>query len=143
MEVRSEGRQARLGGVKQRALLAILLLHRNEVVSIDGLVDSLVCRPPATSVKTVQVYVSQLRKALRGRAAGDAEEILVTRSPGYVLRVGPDELDSDRFERLVAEGSGALRAGDRNAATRTLLEGLSLWRGPVLAAISPSGATAS
>ena len=69
IEVWSEGLQVRLGGVKQRALLAVLLLHRNEVVSVDRLIDELWGdRPPATAVKTVQVHVSQLRKAL-GRPA--------------------------------------------------------------------------
>lgn len=134
IEVWSEGRQVRLGGVKQRALLAVLLLHRNEVVSVDRLIDELwEGQPPATAVKTVQVHVSQLRKALGRDKRGDEDEILATRSPGYVLRVGPDELDSNRFEELVEEGRHALRSGDPNLATRTLLEALSLWRGPALA----------
>jgi YVTN family beta-propeller protein len=135
MEVFSDGRQVRLGGVKQRALLAVLLLHRNEVVSVDRLIDELwEGHPPATAVKTAQVHVSQLRKTLGSvHKRGDAEEILVTRSPGYVLRVGPDELDSDRFERLVEDGRRALREGDLEHATQSLLEGLSLWRGPALA----------
>ena len=135
IEVWSEGLQVRLGGVKQRALLAVLLLHRNEVVSVDRLIDELWGdRPPATAVKTVQVHVSQLRKALDVRhMSGDAEEILVTRSPGYVLRVRPDELDSDDFERLVEDGRRALRAGAPEQATESLLEALSLWRGPALA----------
>jgi YVTN family beta-propeller protein len=135
IEVWSEGRQVRLGGLKQRALLAVLLLHRNEVVSVDRLIDELwEGRPPATAVKTVQVHVSQLRKALGvGHTPGDAGESLVTRSPGYVLRIGPDELDSDRFERLVDDGRSALRAGDPERATQALLEALSLWRGPPLA----------
>ena len=115
IEVRSEGRQARLGGVKQRALLAVLLLHRNEVVSIDGLIDELWDdRPPATAVKTVQVYVSQLRKALRGRDAGEAEEILVTRAPATFLRRA-GRARRDRFERLVEEGA-SLRSGRETSA---------------------------
>ena len=65
--------------------------------------------------------------------SGDAEEILVTLSPGYVLRVRPDELDSDQFERLVEDGRQALRAGALERATESLLEALSLWRGPALA----------
>jgi len=135
IEVWSEGRQVRLGGVKQRALLAVLLLHRNEVVSVDRLIDELWGeRPPATAVKTAQVHVSQLRKALDVRhMSGNADEILVTRSPGYVLRVRPDELDSDRFERLVEDGRRALREGAAEQATESLLEALSLWRGPALA----------
>jgi WD40 repeat protein/DNA-binding SARP family transcriptional activator len=135
LEVWSEQRRLPLGGSKQRMLLAVLLLHRNTVVSIDRLVDELwTGRPPATAVKIVQVYVSQLRKALGGpRKPGDAEEVLVTKAPGYLLRVGPDELDSDRFERLVEEGKRVLGAGSPRLATRTLLEALALWRGPALA----------
>ena len=79
-------------------------------------------------------YVSQLRKALGGRRArGEAEHVLVTRSPGYLLRVEPDELDAERFERVVEDGRRALGAGNPQLATRTLLEALSLWRGPALA----------
>jgi len=135
IEVWSEGRQVRLRRGKQRALLAELLLHRNEIVSIDRLIEDVWAgEASATSVKTAQVHISQLRKALgtRGARGGD-EEILVTRSPGYMLRVEPDELDSDRFERLVEEGRRALRAADAERGTRTLLEALSLWRGPALA----------
>jgi DNA-binding SARP family transcriptional activator len=135
IEVWSERRRLPLGGIKQRALLAVLLLHRNEVVSIDRLIDELWNgHPPATSVKVVQVYVSQLRKALGGRRArSDEEGLLVTRAPGYLLRVEPDELDAERFERLVEEGRRALGAGSPRLATRTLLEALALWRGPALA----------
>ncbi len=134
IELWSKGSQVRLGGVKQRALLAVLLLHRNEVVSVDRLIDELwEGHPPATAVKTVQVHVSQLRKALGRDKHGDADEILVTRSPGYMLRVRADELDSDRFERLVEDGRHTLRAGDLQQASQLLLEALSLWRGPALA----------
>jgi DNA-binding SARP family transcriptional activator len=113
LEVCSEGRELSLGGAKQRAVLAVLLMHRNEVVSTDRLIDELWSdRPPATAAKVVQVYVSQLRKALRGRHARDeADSILVTLAPGYyVLRVEPGELDADRFEQLVDEGRRALAA---------------------------------
>jgi DNA-binding SARP family transcriptional activator len=135
LEVWSDQRRLPLGGSKQRMLLAVLLLHRNEVVSIDRLVEELWNgRPPATAVKVVQVYVSQLRKALGGRRTrSDDNDVLVTRAPGYLLRVGRDELDADRFERLVEEGRRVLGAGSPRLATRTLLEALALWRGPALA----------
>jgi DNA-binding SARP family transcriptional activator len=135
LEVCSEGREISLGGAKQRAVLAVLLLHRNEVVSTDRLIDELWSdRPPATAAKVVQVYVSQLRKALRGRCRRDeADSILVTRAPGYVLRVEPGELDADRFEQLVDEGRRALAAGSPQLAAHTLLEGLALWRGTAFA----------
>jgi DNA-binding SARP family transcriptional activator/WD40 repeat protein len=128
IEVWSDGRQLRLGGAKQRATLAVLLLNRNEVVSIDRLIDEVWDDDaPATAVKVVRVYVSQLRKALGAR---DSESVLVTRAPGYVLRVEPDELDAQRFERLLDEGRRALGAGSPRLANRTLLEALALWRGP-------------
>jgi WD40 repeat protein/DNA-binding SARP family transcriptional activator len=135
LEVWSQQRRLPLGGSKQRMLLAVLLLHRNAVVSLDRLVEELWAgRPPATAVKVVQVYVSQLRKALGGRrGARDDEDVLVTHAPGYILRVGRDELDADRFERLVEEGRRVLEAGSPLLATRTLLEALALWRGPALA----------
>jgi DNA-binding SARP family transcriptional activator len=114
-----------LGGGKQRALLAVLLLHANEVVSSERLIDELWGEsPPATVSKSIHVYVSRLRKEL-------GEERLVTRSPGYVLRVEPGEFDLQRFEALFAEA----RDGDADAATtaRTLRDALALWRGAPLA----------
>ena len=110
LEVCSEGREISLGGAKQRAVLAVLLLHRNEVVSTDRLIDELWSdRPPATAAKVVQVYVSQLRKALRGRHARDeADSILVTRAPGYVLRVEPGS------SMPTASSSSSTRAGARS-----------------------------
>src|ERR1700755_377981 len=90
-----------LGGAKQRALLAVLLLHVNQAVSSDRLIDELWGEsPPATAAKTVQVYVSRLRKEL-----GDGRRI--TRAPGYLRRAEPYELDLGRFERLVAEARRA------------------------------------
>jgi YVTN family beta-propeller protein len=135
LEVCSEGRELSLGGAKQRALLAVLLLHANEVVSVDRLVDELWGdRPPATASKVVQVYVSQLRKALRGRRGRDEEErVLVTRPPGYMLRVEPGQLDVDRFEELVDQARQELAAGSARRAAHMLLEALALWRGPALA----------
>src|SRR5215218_8973106 len=94
-----------LGGPKQRAVLAILLLHRGEVVSIDRLIDGLWGeRPPATAAKTVQVYVSNLRKAL-------GNGLLVTQGRGYMLRASRGQLDLDRFDALVAEARQALHDG--------------------------------
>jgi DNA-binding SARP family transcriptional activator len=112
-----------LGGTKQRSVLAVLLLHANQVVSTDRLIDALWgASPPFTSAKTVQVYVSRLRKAI-----GDNR--LVTRAPGYVLYVDPEESDLARFEQLVAE---ARRAPPENASAK-LRDALALWRGPPLA----------
>jgi DNA-binding SARP family transcriptional activator len=116
-------RSLELGGAKQRSLLAILLLHANQVVSTDRLIDELWgAEPPATAAKGIQVIVSKLRKKLGGGR-------LATQARGYVLRVDPTELDLARFERLVAEARGA---APENAA-RKLRQALALWRGPALA----------
>jgi DNA-binding SARP family transcriptional activator len=127
LEVVEQDRLLRLGGPKQRALLAALLLCRGKVVSTDRLIDGLWGeRAPASAVKAVQGYVSNLREVL-----GDG--LLVTRGRGYVLAVEPGQLDLDRFEALVASGIGALQAGDAGGAARLLREALALWRGPALA----------
>jgi DNA-binding SARP family transcriptional activator len=112
-----------LGGPRQRALLALLLLHANEVVSTDRLVDRLWAEhPPPAAGKTVAVYVSRLRKALGG-------DRLVGRPPGYLLRVDRSELDLAHFERLVDEAGRA----DPAQAGMKLRQALALWRGPPLA----------
>src|SRR5439155_4226885 len=91
LEVLSDGQALNLGGPKQRALLAMLLLRANEVVSSGRLIEALwEENPPETAEKALQVYVSQLRKLL------DPER-LQTKAPGYVLRVEPDELDLGRY----------------------------------------------
>src|ERR671923_2706955 len=92
LEVGGDAGALELGGTKQRSVLAMLLLHANEVVSTDRLIDALWgASPPLTAGKTIQVYVSRLRKAM-------ADDRLVTRTPGYVLYVDPAELDLARFE---------------------------------------------
>ena len=124
LDVVEQGRVLPLGGPRQRALLALLLTRANEVVSADRLVDELWgAEPPRTPANALQYHVSQLRKALA------PHEVVVTQEPGYVIRVGPDELDLLRFERLVEE---AQRAPPELAA-RLLHEALDLWRGPPLA----------
>jgi DNA-binding SARP family transcriptional activator len=123
LEVVERGRPLALGGVKQRSLLAILLLEANELVSTDRLIDQLWgATPPATCAKSIQVYVSRLRKEI-----GDGR--LATHGRGYVLRVEPSELDLARFEQLAAEA----RRADPDTAARKLREALGLWRGPPLA----------
>jgi DNA-binding SARP family transcriptional activator len=112
LEVVDAGRALSLGG-RQRAPLSFFLLHPNEVVPSERLIDALWGeRPPATAPAALQVHVSQLRKAL-----GTAR--IQTRAPGYLFRLEPDELDAARFEALLAEG----RTEDA----------LALWRGPALA----------
>jgi DNA-binding SARP family transcriptional activator len=128
LEVSDEGRLLDLEGVRQRQLLALLLLHPNEVVSADELIDQLWGGdPPPTAAKSLQVYVSRLRKAL-GR-----DNLLLTRSGGYTLALDPDDLDAARFERLVERGRGRLAAGDAEGAAADLNDALRLWRGRPLA----------
>src|SRR5437763_6641097 len=118
-----EGRPVPLPAAKPRALLAVLLLNRNRVVSVGRLVDDLWGEePPETATKALQGYVSQLRKAL-------GTDRLLTKPPGYSLRVEDGELDLDRFEGLLREGRELLGAGDSKAAARRLAEALELWRG--------------
>jgi DNA-binding SARP family transcriptional activator len=119
--VDDDGRPIALPARKIRALLALLLLDANRSVSTDRLVDELYEeRPPATATKTVQVYVSQLRKAL-------GADRIDTRGNGYALRVEPGEVDVERFRQLVADGRPR--------------EALALWRGPALADVEERFAT--
>jgi DNA-binding SARP family transcriptional activator len=126
LEVAEQDRLLALGGRKQRSLLAVLLLQANEVVSTERLIDELWGEsPPSTVGKSVQVYVSRLRKQL-------GEDRLITRAPGYLLRVDPSELDVACFERLLAEA----RRLDPEPAAERLRKALDLWRGPALADLS-------
>jgi predicted ATPase/DNA-binding SARP family transcriptional activator len=116
VEASVDGRPIALGGGKPRALLAMLALNAGSAVSAARLIDGLWGeQPPATASKLVQVYVSQLRKAL---AAGGDGAAIVTRRQGYELRVGAGTVDADHFERLLARGASR--------------EALELWRGPPL-----------
>ena len=130
LEVEDEGRPLVLGSAKQRALLAILLLHANEVVSRDRLIDELWGeQPPASAPHSLEVYVSRLRKTLQ---ASGGEQLLVTRAGGYLLLLEPDQLDVTCFERLLEEGRRALAAGNYERASERFAEALALWRGPAL-----------
>ena len=137
LEVLDEGRAITLGGSKQRALLALLLLHANETLSTDRLIDELWGeRPPANAAKTVQMQISRLRKALAGEAGNGSAGVVVTRERGYELRLDPERLDSHRFERLVAEGRSELAGGHPSAPSRRSSGALSLWRGAPLAELA-------
>ena len=124
-----------LGGPRQRAVLALLLLEANRVVSLDRLAEDLWAgHPPEGWVTTVQIYVSHLRQALEpGRARGAAGEVLVTRNHGYLLRVDGERLDAARFQDGFTAGRAALEAGRYAEAAGTLRQALGLWRGGVLA----------
>ena len=134
LEALDEGRVVRLGGTKQRALLAVFLLHPNETLGTDRLIDELWGeRAPATAAKTVQVYISRLRKALAGAQDDGPEGVVATREHGYELELDPERLDAQRFERLVGEGRSELAASRPERAAAALEAALSLWRGPALA----------
>lgn len=133
IEVVIDGRSLPLGGAKQRALLSVLVMNANRVVSTDQLIDALWGeRAPEGAPHTLQVYVSQLRKSLRVAGSPQPETVLVTQGRGYVLRVEPDSIDLHRFERLAGEGRRTLAAGEPVRAAETLREALALWRGPTL-----------
>jgi len=130
IEAATDGRILDLGGQRQRALLAILLLSANEPVARDLLVDRLWGdRPPAGAKHTLDVYISRLRKALES-AAGC--QVVLTRPGAYVLQTEPERIDARRFERLAAEGRRALAAGEPDAAATALRAALALWRGAPL-----------
>ena len=132
LEALDGGRVVGLGGTRQRALLAVFLLHRGETLSTDRLIDALWGEhPPATATKSVQVHISRLRKTL-GEGEG-SPDMIVTREHGYELRLDPERLDADRFERLVAEGRRDLADDRPSPAASALEDALSLWRGPPLA----------
>jgi DNA-binding SARP family transcriptional activator/pimeloyl-ACP methyl ester carboxylesterase len=131
LEVMAGGQPVTLAGARARAVLAMLLMHANQVVPSDRLTEELWPGQPA-AVDSLQVRLSELRKALR--TAGEADR-LVTRSPGYLLRVAGPEVDALRFEHLASEGNAALAAGDAATAARRLDEALALWRGPALAGL--------
>ena len=118
LEVLNEGCVVTLGGSKQRALLALFLVHANETLTIDRLIDELLGEsPPANAAKTMQVRISRLRHALGAGAGGD---LIVTRERGYEFRLDPEQLDSHQFERLTAEGTSELAAGRPEPAAETL-----------------------
>jgi predicted ATPase/DNA-binding SARP family transcriptional activator len=123
-----DGPPLSLAGPKQRALLAVLLLNRNELVTTDRLIEEVWSGAERQgALRNLQVYVSQLRKLL-----GDAQ-VLQTRAAGYSLVVAPEQLDAARFERLLREGKTALTGGQPEQAAKPLGEALELWRGAPLA----------
>jgi DNA-binding SARP family transcriptional activator len=134
LEVVDDGKVVQISGGKRRALLALLLLNANRVVSADRLIDELWGEsPPATAAKSIQVHVSQLRKALRSEAGHTNGHVVMTQGNGYALRVEQDDLDVEVFERALDDAGRSLAGGDARSAERQLREALELWRGPALA----------
>jgi DNA-binding SARP family transcriptional activator/DNA-binding beta-propeller fold protein YncE len=133
LEVIADGGFLPLGGAKQRAVLAILLLHANEVVGRDRLIDELWGEsPPESAANMLQGYISHLRKTLEPSSVRGQHELIVSRPPGYLLKILPDQLDAARFEQLAKEGKRSLDNGDAEAAAERLREALALWRGRAL-----------
>jgi DNA-binding SARP family transcriptional activator len=128
---------------KLRRVLGLLLLHANQVVSTQSLIEELwEEQPPVSALTTIQTYIYQLRKILDVRWLSDCqddarpERILLTKPLGYCLQVEPDKLDLYRFEHLYELGQKALNNGDIELASSTLRQALALWRGPALADIA-------
>jgi DNA-binding SARP family transcriptional activator/type II secretory pathway predicted ATPase ExeA len=131
LEVEADDGPVLLGGPKERLLLALLLTRPNQVVSVEALIAGLWGeQPPPTATKTLQSHVKRLRRALEpGRVRGATGQVLVTRPPGYLLRVPAEALDAARFEELTAQARRALVASQADAAGSLLREALGLWRG--------------
>jgi DNA-binding SARP family transcriptional activator/ABC-type transport system substrate-binding protein/streptogramin lyase len=128
VEALRDGVVVALGGAKPRALLALLLIQRNEVVSRDTLIEALwPDRPPGTAAHSLDVQISRLRKAFA------PEQFLETRANGYVLEIEPEQIDVDRFEQLLERGKEANAAGLHTEALAAFEVGLDLWRGAPLA----------
>ncbi len=146
LEVSSQNEAVPLGGFKQRAALGLLLLRANRVVATSEMLAALWPEEelPATARKIVQNAVWGLRAVLsepprhHGPEHGYRPELL-TQAPGYILRVDPERLDVNRFDRQVAEGRARLLAGDAEQAARLLREALAEWRGPALADLAEHG----
>src|SRR5438105_10341432 len=121
-----------MGRLKERLVLAVLLLHANEFVSRERLIDELWGEsPPPTAKKAINVYVSQLRKAL----TRNGHDPIATEDGGYRISVGADELDVLHLRRLLASARERAAAGELQAAAEPLCEALALWRGPTLAGL--------
>jgi DNA-binding SARP family transcriptional activator len=134
VEVWCGGRRVPVPGRQPVAVLAVLLLNANRVVSVDRLVDHVWgAAAPPTARPLLQSCVAELRRALR---AGGAGEPVVRRHPGYLFQVGPGELDADRFVELVSAARG-----DPGDAGRLLREAIALWRGPALDGLPLHGLT--
>jgi DNA-binding SARP family transcriptional activator len=123
----ADGAEIPLGGEKPAALLAMLVLRANELVAADRLIEDLWDgQPPATAAKTLQVHISRLRRAL-------PENTIETTRGGYVLNAVPEQIDAQRFEALVSDGTAALAEGAHARASARLRSALALWRGDALA----------
>ena len=126
LEVRAGERLLTLNAAKQKTILALLVLHRGDVVSVDRLMEALWGeRPPVSAPTALQGYVSQLRRLLESGEDGGAS-LLLTRPPGYLLDLEPEQVDLARFERLTGSGREALARSEASRAATLLAEALAL-----------------
>jgi DNA-binding SARP family transcriptional activator len=132
LEVLEDGRPLALGRLKERTVLAVLLLHANEFVSRERLIDELWgTSPPPTARKAVNVYISKLRQTL----TRNGHDPITTAEGGYRLVVDPDLLDAELLRNLIAQARACIADGESDTASQLLQEGLALWRGPTLVGI--------
>jgi DNA-binding SARP family transcriptional activator/streptogramin lyase len=132
LEVLEDGLPLVLGRLKERTVLAVLLLHANEFVSRERLIDELWgTSPPPTARKAVNVYISKLRQTL----TRNGHDPIATAEGGYRLVVSPDLLDAERLRNLIAQARGCIADSESDAASQLLQEALALWHGPTLAGI--------
>jgi len=134
VEVSEGGQNLPLGGPKQRALFADLILNAGTIVSTAQLIDDVWGDvSPPTAGHTVETYIARLRRVLRD---GSRPEVLLTRSPGYLLDVEFEQVDALRFGQLVEAGTAAAGRGDHKEASALLRAALALWRGQALADVA-------
>ncbi|MEU9507197.1 AfsR/SARP family transcriptional regulator [Micromonospora sp. NPDC048170] len=131
LEVEVDGAFRTPTAPKNRQVLALLLLSPGRVVPIESFIEELWdADPPASAVTTTQTYMYQLRKILHGDD-GRREPVLLTRAPGYLLRVQQGQTDVELFDRFAGQGRAMLAAGEVQRAAERLRQALALWRGPV------------
>jgi adenylate cyclase len=136
IEIVLAGTEIPLRASKVRQLLSLLVLHRDQVMSVDRLADELwEGNPPESATAALRVHISRLRKLL---STAGQEGLLVTRPTGYQLSISDDAVDVVRFERLAAHGRDALASGNSEAAADIMRRALKLWRGTAFADVAAS-----
>jgi len=137
LQIGGPGSTSSAGSPRQQAVLAVLLAHANTMVPIDALIEEAWNgRPPPSARRAVHVYVFRLRRMLAAYIGEPSHDVLATSEKGYLLRVGPSQLDATRFRQLLTDGHQALLSGRAVKAGVLLTEALALWRGPALAGVA-------